>query len=57
MTITKLMAWRKASDDCTHTCKLDKIPLNDQPIEIRDFLEQRIGVDPNRRPHGLLDDI
>ncbi len=64
-TVAKFKAWRKAWDDYAHMCKVDKMSLEEQQaffrssltLEMRDILEERIGVDPRKGPNNLLDDI
>ncbi len=65
MSVSKFKAWRKAWDDYAHMCRVDKMQLEEQQalfrttlsLEMRDVLEERIGVDPQHGPEKILDEI
>ncbi len=65
MSVSKFKAWRKSWDDYAHMCRVDKMALEEQQalfrttlsLEMRDVLEERIGVDPKHGPEEILDEI
>ncbi len=63
--VAKLKAWRKQWDDYAYMCKMDQMELEQQQalfrssltVDMRDVLEERIGVNDKDTPNEILDAI
>ncbi len=65
MSVAKLKAWRKAWEDYAEMVKVSEMSLGEQQslfrsllsLDMRDVLEERIGVKKDHKPEDILDDI
>ncbi len=65
MSVAKLKAWRKAWEDYAEMVKVSEMSLGEQQslfrsllsLDMRDVLEERIGVKKDQKPEDILDDI
>ncbi len=65
MSVAKLKAWRKAWQDYAEMCQLEKMTLREQQalfrstlsLDMRDILEERIGIAEDQKPGAILDEI
>ncbi len=63
--VAKLKAWRKAWTDYASMCKVDEMKIEEQQalfrsslsIDMRNVLEERIGVKEDQKPEEILDEI
>ncbi len=65
LSVAKLKAWRKAWEDYAEMVKVSEMSLGEQQslfrsllsLDMRDVLEERIGVKKDQKPEDILDDI